>query len=173
MDTGNSGEAKVSLPSDREIVIVRPFRARKETLFEAWSKPEHLQRWFVCPTLTMPICEMDFREGGRWRRVLHDPVRGVDHATSGDYREIVRPDRLVFTERYEPIPGSDHLVTLTFAERDGVTILTQRMLHGSREARDAHLKSGIEAGLRETHERLDALLASMTATAGTAAGAES
>jgi uncharacterized protein YndB with AHSA1/START domain len=161
----NSEEAILSLPSDREILIVRAFQARKATVFEVWSKPEHVRRWYVCPALTMPLCEMDFREGGKWRWVLRDPTQGVDHPISGEYREITRADRLVFTQRYEPIPGSDHLVTLTFEEQGGVTTLTQRILHGSKQGRDAHLKSGMEQGLVETFERLEALLGSLAASA--------
>ena len=160
MDAKKNKPAALSLPSDREILVTRAFQAPTTAVFDAWSKAEHLQRWFACAGLTMPICEVDFREGGKWRRVLRDAAQGMDHATSGEFREITRPDRLVFTEVYEPIPGSDHLVTLTFQEHAGGTLFTQRFLHQSKEARDAHLRSGMENGLEATFARLDELLSS-------------
>lgn len=161
METQTSSSAKISFPSDREIVIVRGFRAPPSALFDAWSKPEHVRRWYVCPTMTMPVCEIDFRVGGKWRWVQHDAVAGIDHVLSGEYLEIAPSERIVFTERYEPIPGSDHVVTLTFGERDGITTVTQHIVHPSNQGRDGHLQSGIESGLHDTFERLDRVLASM------------
>jgi uncharacterized protein YndB with AHSA1/START domain len=166
----NSGEARLSLPSDREIVIVREFQAPRVLLFAAWTNPEHVKRWYPCSTLTMTLCEMDVRVGGKWRWVQRSVADSKDHVLSGEYREVVRPSRLVFTQRYEPMPGSDHVVTLTFEESDGMTTMTEHFLHPSRENRDGHLKSGIETGLRETFARLDELLASMAIHLTTAAG---
>jgi uncharacterized protein YndB with AHSA1/START domain len=150
----------LSQPTENEILIVRAFNAPKAAVFDAWSKPEHLRRWFPCASLTMPVCEVDFRVGGKWRRVLRDAAQGMDHATSGEFREIARPNRMVFTEVYEPVPGSDHLVTLTFEDgADGTTLFSQRFTHRSQENRDAHLKSGLENGLEATFTGLDELLA--------------
>jgi uncharacterized protein YndB with AHSA1/START domain len=165
VDAKKSSDAKLLLPSDREIVIVRAFQARKDSVFEAWSKPEHVRRWYVCSTMTMPVCEIDFRAGGKWRWVQRDPASGTDHPISGEYREITRADRLVFTERYEPVPQSEHLVTLTFEERNGVTTLTHHILHASKENRDGHLQSGMDRGLPDLFARLDAVLDSMAAPA--------
>jgi uncharacterized protein YndB with AHSA1/START domain len=67
MDVRSDNEATVSMPSDREIVIVRDFAAPKSVVFDAWSKPELVQRWYPCSTLTMPVCEIDLRVGGKWR----------------------------------------------------------------------------------------------------------
>lgn len=163
MDIRNNQGAKLSLPSDREILIVRDFNAPKSLLFEVWTKPEHVQQWYPCHSLRLPICEIDLREGGKWRWVMQDIADGSQHPMSGEYREIAAPDRLVFTERYEPVPGSEHLVTLTFEERDGKTTFTSHMRYPSKEARDGHLQSGMESGLEATHERLDAVIASLLA----------
>lgn len=156
--------ARLTMPSDREIVITRDFAAPRALVFEAWSTPEHVRRWYGLRRLTLPVCEMDFRPRGAWRFVLRDTLAGVDHAFSGEYREILPPERIVYTERYEAIPGSEHVVTILFAERDGRTTLTEHVLYASPEHRDGHLQSGMEAGMQETFDRLDEALASMTRT---------
>lgn len=155
--------AQLTMPSDREIVITRTFRARRELVFEAHSKAEHVKRWFGLRHLTMPVCEMDFRVGGAWRYVLHDPNDGADHPFSGEYQAIVRPEQIVYTERYEPIPGSDHLVSIHLSELGGATTLTSHVLYPSKEQRDGHIMSGMEAGMQETFHRLDELLESLAA----------
>jgi uncharacterized protein YndB with AHSA1/START domain len=150
------------MPTDREIVVVRDFRAPKSAVFEAWTKPEHVKRWYPCAIFTMPVCDIDFRVGGKWRWVQRVTADGSEHALSGEYVEIGRPDRLVFTERYEPVPGSDHVVTLTFEEHDGITTVTQQFLHSSKTNRDMHLASGMENGLSEVFERLEGILAELS-----------
>jgi len=153
------------MPSDTELVITREFNAPRALLFEALSKPEHVKRWYGLRQLTMPVCEMDFRPGGKWRYVLHDTAHGMDHAFSGEYKEIVAPARIVSTERYEAIPNSDYLATVTLNEADGRTTLTSHLVYQSKAHRDGHVMSGMEAGLHETYERLDELLAGLGATA--------
>jgi uncharacterized protein YndB with AHSA1/START domain len=155
-----SHPTELVLPSDRELVLTRDFDAPRSLVFEAWSKPEHVRRWYGLRHLTLPVCEMDFREGGQWRFVMRDPKEGVDHGFSGEYREIVRSERIVYTERYERIPGSDHVVTLTLTDRDGKTTLREHILYQAKEHRDGHLISGMEAGMQETFARLDEFLAS-------------
>lgn len=158
MDARSSEATKLSLPSDREIVIVREFRAPRTLVYEMWTKAEHVLRWYPCSTLTMTLCEMDVRVGGRWRWVQRSIADGTEHTLSGEYREVARPNRLAFTQRYEPMPGSEHLVTLTFEESRGITVMTEQFLHPSRENRDGHLRSGLETGIQETLARLDAAL---------------
>jgi uncharacterized protein YndB with AHSA1/START domain len=159
----HNAPAKLSLPSDTEIIITRDFNAPRALVFEAMSKPEHVKRWYGLRYMPMPVCEIDLRVGGTWRFVLRDPESGIDHAFSGEYREIAPPDRIVFTERYEAIPGSDHVVTSTLTERDGKTTLTAHILYASKEHRDGHLASGMEHGMQETYDRLDELLATLIA----------
>src|ERR671930_2727594 len=104
-----TNRAKLTMPSDTELVITREFNAPRDIVFEALSKPGHVKRWYGLRHLTLPVCEMDFRVGGKWRFVLRDPNEGVDHAFSGEYREIVRPERIVQTEWYEAIPGAEYV----------------------------------------------------------------
>lgn len=159
----NSGDGlTLTLPSDREIVVTRVFNAPRRLVFEAWTQPEHVKRWFGgCRSMTMTVCEIDLRVGGTWRYVLHDSSSGTNHGFSGEYCEIVPPERLVSTERYEPIVNSDRLNTLTLTEQDGQTTLHVHIQHSSAEQRDGHLQSGMEVGLRETLNRLEELLISM------------
>ena len=147
---------KLSLPSDKEILITRDFKARKVNVFDAWCKPEWIAHWYGCAEQQMSVCETDFRVGGAWRWGLRDQA-GFEHVFSGIYRQIERPDRIVFTERYEAIPGSDHMVALGFEERGGVTTMTMRIIHDSKQGRDGHLQSGMETGLEESFDRLEAV----------------
>lgn len=159
--TSSTGRLTVTLPSDREICITRAFNAPARLVFDAWTQPEHVKRWFgACRSMTMTVCEIDLRVGGLWRYVLHDSSNGMDHGFSGEYREIVLPERLVSTERYEPVPGSDHLNTLTLVEQDGKTMMHILIQHSSKEQRDGHLQSGMETGLCEALNRVDDLLES-------------
>jgi uncharacterized protein YndB with AHSA1/START domain len=147
---------KLTLPSDTEILITRDFKARQSNVFDAWCRPEWVAHWYGCAEQEMTTCELDFREGGAWRWGLRDEA-GFEHVFSGVYRQIERPNRIVFTERYEAIPGSDHLVALGFEERSGVTMLTMRIIHETKEARDGHLSSGMEGGLEGSFDRLEAV----------------
>ena len=151
-------ETKVEIKSDREVVITRTFAAPRDVVFDAMTKPEYVKRWYGLKVLTMLICEIDLRVGGKWRYVLRAPD-GSEHGFTGVYREIVRPERIVSTENYEALmPGHEILVTVTLDERDKKTTVTSHLLYKSQADRDGHLQSGMEAGLRETHERLAELL---------------
>ena len=90
------------------------------------------------------------------------PPDGSDHGFTGVYREIAAPDRVVYTENYEAIgPGHEILVTTTFDEHEGKTMLRSRLVYQSEADRDAHLQSGMETGLRESLERLEDLLTTL------------
>ncbi len=153
-------DLKVTLPSDREVLITRSFNAPRRLVWEASAKPEHVRQWWGLRSMTMTVCEIDHRVGGKWRFVLRAPD-GSEHAWSGTYSEIHAPERVVNTEVYENIPGAESLVTTTFEERDGRTYMTTRMLHKSKENRDGYINAGAEGGMRETFERLDELLDKM------------
>jgi uncharacterized protein YndB with AHSA1/START domain len=151
-------QAKLSLPSDREILITRDFAAKPERLFALWTEPEHVRRWYGCSTMQFSTCEIDLRAGGQWRFVLREES-GTEHAYSGEYREVARPKRLVYSERYELIPGSDHVVTLTFEERAGGTRFSEHLAYPSRAVRDGHLRA-MEGGMAEQFARIDELISS-------------
>ena len=148
--------------SDREFVLTRAFSAPRRLLFEAWTNPEHVRRWYGCSTMTLTVCEIDLSVGGSYRYVMRAPDGG-EHTMTGVYREIVPPRRLVYTERYVTagFTSNDAQVTAIFAEHGGMTTLTSTVLHGSREDCDGHLSSGMERGAAEVYDRLEALLRTM------------
>ena len=96
---GNTGSLAVTLPSDREILMTRVFDAPRELVFEAHTTPEHVRRWWGKHGTTLPVCEMDFRPGGAYRFVQREPG-GAEHGFRGEYRDIVPPERLVYTFEY-------------------------------------------------------------------------
>jgi uncharacterized protein YndB with AHSA1/START domain len=145
------------MPSEREIVITRVFDAPRSLVFKAYTKPEHVSRWYGLHGLTFVVCEIDLRVGGRWRYVLRD-AEGQQFGFSGEYREIMPPERLVYTEGFEGMPGHEYLVTLTLAEESGRTTFRSHLLYQSKADRDGHIASGMEAGMRVTLDRLEELL---------------
>ncbi len=151
----------LTLPSERELVITAVLDAPRNLVFEAFTKPEHVKRWWGLRRSTMPICEIDLRPGGAWRYVVRDTETGREDGFSGVYREIAAPGRLVYTEGWEGLPGHDYLVTATLDEKDGRTTVTSRLQYKSVEDRDGHIHSGMEPGMRETYDRLGEYLATM------------
>src|ERR1700735_4573519 len=144
----NNPAFTLTTPSDREIVMTRQFEAPRHLVFEAWTKSEHVARWWGCQGGTVPLCESDLRAGGEWRRILRT-ADGKDHVFKCVYHEITMPERLVYTECFDdPGLGSPQwLTTVTFDEHEGKTTMTCTMLHTSKEVRDGHLRSGMEAGV--------------------------
>lgn len=150
----------VTTPSDLEIVLTRVFDAPRDLVFEAYTKPEHVRNWYGLRTMTTHICEIDLRPGGAWRWGQRDD-KGEEVVFSGVYKEIVRPERLVYTEGFEQMPGPALDVTLTFEEEDGRTTLTSTSVCPSVEVRDAILSSGMEHGAAEVYDRLEEHLRTM------------
>jgi len=147
----------VTTPSDREIVMTRVFDAPRALVFEAHSKPEHLRRWWGPRGHTLPVCELDFKPGGTYRFVSRGPD-GNEDAFRGEYREIVPPERLVYTFEWEGLPGHVSVDTITFVERDGKTTVITTTLFDSIQDRDGMLQSGMEQGASESYDRLAELL---------------
>ena len=109
--------------AERTLVIERVFDAPRELVFEVWTKPEHLSRWWGPNDFTLPFCEIDFRPRGRYRFCMRSP-EGVDHWVYGEYREIVPPERIVMTWNREDATGklwSSTVATLTFAKAGSKT----------------------------------------------------
>jgi len=153
---------KLTTPSDREIAMTRVFDAPRKLVFDAHTKPDLVRQWLLGPPgWSMPVCEMDVRVGGKYRWVWRHDRDGTTMGMGGVYREIVKPERLVVTERFDEAwyPG-EALNTLVLVEQGGRTTLTQTMRYESREARDAVLQSGMESGVKASYDRLADLLAS-------------
>jgi uncharacterized protein YndB with AHSA1/START domain len=127
MSTGTTtGETTFTLPSDREIAITRVLDATRELVFDAFTNPEHLPHWFGPRDWTLTACEIDLRPSGRWRYVMRGPG-GQEIVMSGVYREIKRPERLIYTESSDDFPG-ETIITGILTEEDGKTIFTATVL---------------------------------------------
>jgi uncharacterized protein YndB with AHSA1/START domain len=158
--TKGKNKARIEIVSDTEILIARTFEAPRDLVFEAITTPEHVRLWYGCEDMTMVTCEIDLRVGGAWRYVLRMPD-GSEHGFHGEYREIAAPSRLVSTENYEPIgPGHEMVATVTLEERGERTFFENRLAYVSKADRDGHLGSGMERGMNESLDRLEALVAS-------------
>ncbi len=159
------GKLTVTTPSDREIVITRVFDAPRELVFEAHTSCEHLRHWWGPRRYEVASCEIDFCPGGAWR-IVHR-AEGEEHVFSGEYREIVRPERISWTFEWGGAPGHISVDTLTLEEQEGNTTVTSTSVFDSVEDRDGMLQSGMEAGLAETWDRLDEYLEALgSRTAG-------
>jgi len=157
MTTLSTPTLTVTLPSDREVVLEREFDAPRNLVFEAFSKPEHVGRWWGQAGSTMSTCEMDFRPGGAWRFV-EQAADGNEYGFHGEYREIVRPDRIVWTFEWEGLPGHISVDTLVFQEIEQAerrrTRITSTTVFASVEDRDGMVQSGMAQGASESYERL-------------------
>lgn len=171
------GSATVTLPSDTEILITRSFDAPAARVFEAWTTPELVRRWWGFDESVWLECDIDLRVGGRWRYLTREEG-GFEVGFHGEYREIDAPHRLVSTEVFEGVPGvvpetgtSDDplpavdgvpplgaLNTITLVEADGVTTMTTLVRHAEQAARDMHIESGMEGGMQVSFDRLEDLI---------------
>ena len=162
MDAKVDKTLKITTPSDLEIAMTRVFDAPRHLVFDAMTTPEHVKRWFECAEFALPVCEIDLRAGGAYRFIMRSSD-GVDSTLRGIYREVARPERVVFTERFS-MPGftsDEYQVTSTFVESGGRTTLTTTILHKTKENRDGHLNSGIEKGVAPAYDRLAEVVATM------------
>ena len=151
----------VERESDRELVTRRTFDAPARIVFDAWTKPELLKRWWAPKTfgIEMLACEVDARTGGKYRMVF--TFTGKDMKPMeffGKYLEVTPCSRLVWTNE-EGVDGA--VTTTTFEEKDGKTLVTVSDLYPSKEALDAQIASGATGGACETHQQLDELLATL------------
>jgi uncharacterized protein YndB with AHSA1/START domain len=163
-----SRSAKVSLPTDDQILITREFEAPKHLVYRACTTPELVRRWWSAKRGEMTACEIDLRVGGRWRYAMRvqcgSPFDGTEVAFHGEYREIVPDERVVSTEVYEGIPDAEEhasLNTLTVSETGGRTTLTILVQHKNQQDRDAHIESGMEDGLQDALDLLEQVALSL------------
>jgi uncharacterized protein YndB with AHSA1/START domain len=152
--TTDSRSARVTLPSDTQILIEREFDAPAHLVYRAYTEPDLVRRWWTAGRGEMTVAEIDLRVGGRWRYAMSTPD-GAEVAFHGEYREIVPGERIVSTEVYEAVPDAAALDTVTFEERDGGTLLTILVEHQRKEHRDAHVESGMEDGLQDALDLLE------------------
>lgn len=150
----------VTTPGDREIVMTRAFNAPRMLVFDAFTKPELINRWLLGPDgWTMTVCEVDLRPGGTFHYVWRNDAEGAEFGLRGEYREITAPARIVHAERFDQswYPG-DAIVTTTFDESGGTTTVTLHTSFDSREIRDGALESGMDKGVAASFDRLERIL---------------
>jgi uncharacterized protein YndB with AHSA1/START domain len=148
------GAVTITTPGDRQIVITRLFDAPRALVFEAWTKAEHIARWWDPSGVPLAVCEVDLRPNGAFRFVNRAPDGGEGHSFAGTYREILPPRKLVFSGPSSPEPAG----TLIFTEEGGKTKLTMTIECASRSDREAMLQMRVDAGTARTLENLAAYL---------------
>ncbi len=153
------GTLEVTTPTETEIRMVRRFHSPRERVFQALTDPRLLRKWLSGPPgWSLANCEVDLREGGRFRYLWKGP-EGAEMGMGGTFLEIDRPDRIVHTERFdEDWTGGKTTVTTTFTEEAGTTTLTLTIRYPSAEARDAALETGMTEGVSMSYDRLAELL---------------
>jgi uncharacterized protein YndB with AHSA1/START domain len=159
MSTFTRPETEISAhPSLPLITIVREFDAGPDKLFRAWTEPELVARWMGPKSLSLRIDTWDCRTGGSWRYVA---IRAGEEIASffGSFHQVL-PDRITQTFTYEGVPDAVALETIWFEDAgDGRTRVRTQSLCDSMEGRDAMISSGMDVGIVEGYEKLDALLA--------------
>jgi uncharacterized protein YndB with AHSA1/START domain len=153
------------IPADQPVIIVtREFSATRETVWEAWTRPELMARWWGPHGFINPVCELDVREGGRWRIEMQGPD-GRTYPSRGAYRAVSPPERLVYTDEAapeaaawgdKPPPGME--TTVELEDLDRRTRLTATSRFASFDERDRALKLAVMEGFIQAMERLDELV---------------
>ena len=162
----SSETATLTLPTDERILITREFDAPRHLVWQAWTTPELVKRWWHANRGRVTVAEIDLRVGGTWRYVAMTDD-GMEVGFHGVYREIVANERLVSTEVYEGLPEGiseeegGTLNTATFEDNDGRTTVTLLIQTTSKESRDAIIESGMEAGLQDALDLLEEVAQSL------------
>jgi uncharacterized protein YndB with AHSA1/START domain len=166
MTVTSSRKAKVTLPTDEQILITREFDAPRHLVYKAFTTPELVKRWWHANRGEVTVAEIDLRVGGKWRYVSVTPD-GMEVGFHGEYREIVPGERVVSTEFYEGVPegvseeDATTVNTATFSETDGRTMLTILVQAPNKVTRDAIIDSGMEAGLQDALDLLEGIAVSL------------
>jgi uncharacterized protein YndB with AHSA1/START domain len=166
MAATSSGTARVTLPTDEQILITREFDAPKHLVYKAFTTPELVKRWWHAKRGEMRIAEIDLRVGGKWRYLMVADD-GMEVGFHGEYREIVPNERIVSTEVYEGLPDGvseeegGTVNTATFLEADGRTTVTILVQAANKVSRDAIIESGMEGGLQDALDLLEQVAVSL------------
>jgi uncharacterized protein YndB with AHSA1/START domain len=162
-DTNGGGRMSTQIEG-LDFIASRVFDAPRELVFQAFSDCRHLVHWWGPTGWTLPVCDIDFRTGGTWRYCMRGPD-GQPSCGKATYREIVEPERIVYTDEFTDQDGNvtpetpEMLVTVTFSEENGKTTLTNRARFASAKDLEFVIGIGMVDGLTETWDRLAAYLA--------------
>jgi uncharacterized protein YndB with AHSA1/START domain len=165
--TANIEKAQVSLPSEREVRVVRRFKAPRALVYRAHTEPQLVQRWMLGPPgWSMPVCEMDVRVGGAYRWRWRSDENGKEFGFYGVFREVDAPANISHEQSFDPgdVGGSmpteaPAIISVELSEQGGVTTLTTTMLFPSPQARDGAVRTGMTEGMEMSYQKLDQLLA--------------
>jgi len=162
----NRHRTTVERTSERELVVTRTFDAPARIVFEAWTTPELLKRWWAPKSFGVVFisCEADVRAGGTYRFVFGHESSEQPMEFFGRYIDVTPPSRLVWTNDEGGEAGA--VTTVTFEERGGRTIVVMHDLYPSKDALDAAIASGSTGGFSETFEQLDDLFVTLGGSAG-------
>jgi uncharacterized protein YndB with AHSA1/START domain len=162
VDAINRYKMTLTMPSDVEFALERAFDAPRELVFRAWTEPKHLSQWYGCVS-QLTKCDVDLTVNGGYRYTMGAAGAQPIGTIFGVYREIVAPERLVYTQGFvtEGFLTPNALVTTTFVERNGRTTLSSTVWHNSRADRDMHLSSGVERGAAAIFDQLEAHIRTM------------
>jgi uncharacterized protein YndB with AHSA1/START domain len=159
--------------ADREVRLTRIIDGPRELVYRAWTNQNHLAQWWGPNGFTNPVCQINLRPGGAWRIVMRSP-EGIEYPIKGVYREIVEPERLVFTDNWEEhaaewqkllpqdkkdAPTQEALNTVTFKDHGDQTKLTICIRFDSNAVRDAMVKMGMSDGWGQSLDRLEEFVA--------------
>jgi uncharacterized protein YndB with AHSA1/START domain len=161
--TATRARAVLTLPSETQILITREFAAPRALVWRAYTEPELIARWWTGERGEIVSVDVDLRVGGRWRYVMTANA-GFEVAFHGEFRELDAPARLVRTEVFEGMPDAEALEDTTLTEAGGRTTLAVLVTHSCRAHRDAHVDSGMEDGLQEALDKLEAVAAHLAST---------
>jgi uncharacterized protein YndB with AHSA1/START domain len=149
--------------SEREVTITRVYDAPARLLFEAYSKPEHIKRWFGPKDWPVTLCEMDFRVGGKFRFAMTGPSGKQNTPFGGTYREIVKDRKIVYDNGFESKDAGRMVVTVTFDEKDGQTTLSIHTVFQSIAMRNSHMARGFAQGTNSGLDQLGDLVTALAA----------
>jgi uncharacterized protein YndB with AHSA1/START domain len=170
MTTNNSANRMITrVEKERELILERIFDAPRELVFQAFSKTEHLKRWFGPKGWSLPVSNIDFRPGGVWHFCMKctdesQEYFGQESWGKAVYHEIIEPERIVYTDAFSDAEGNiiegmpQTLITMTFVEHEGKTKLISHALYASAEALQTVLDMGLLVGITQTWDNLEAFL---------------
>jgi uncharacterized protein YndB with AHSA1/START domain len=150
----------IAEPGRHDITMTREFNAPRDLVFRAFTDPALIPKWWGPCRYSTTVDQMDVRMGGIWRYIQRG-TDGNDNAFRGVYHQISPSERLVFTFEWEGMPGHILLETVTFADHNGKTLVTDSNVFQTIADRDATIQSGMEGGAAESWDRFEALLLAM------------
>ena len=159
-------KSAVESEADREVILTRVYDAPARLLFECWSKPEHVIKWFGPVGWPLTLCEIDFRKGGRFRFAMTGSSGVQNTPFGGEYLEIVPPRKLVFTNGFETPNAEKMICTVTFDEAGGKTTLIVRTLFSTVAVKNTHIEVGFRQGLGSGLDQLADVVAGLVAKNG-------